>query len=313
VLSVLGRWWVKAAITIILSGLIVLWVGPGRIADSFLASNSWLMALSLAFTPAVIGIKTLRWQLLIGPEEDFPFSEALRSYLAGLALAVVTPLAAGEAGRGLFVQGGKGAELTGKVIIDKLVDLFSVTLFASGGLLLSGVAAARTAGLVLLLGVVVAAGVAVLGFRLWGKGLTSGKHSWLSRFQLPSIMAGMASTRTSRLIFNFLLSLFGFSVFYAQAFVILKAFWMASSREVVPYFPIITLSTILPIAIGGVGIREWTAVLLLRRFDIPEAVAFNAFFSHFVVVQLIPSLVGAYVIATFQPKPVENRQEGLSQ
>lgn len=290
----------------------MIWVGPRRISDSFLASDPSVMALSLAFTPAVIGIKTLRWQLLVGPEESFSYSEALRSYLAGLALAVVTPLAVGEAGRGLFVHRGNRVELTGKVIIDKLVDLFSVTLFAGGGLLLVGAPVARTAGLILLLGVVLAASTAVLGFILWGKRLIREQHAWLSRFHVSSVLTGVASIRTSRLVINVLLSFIGFVVFYTQAFVILKAFWIASSWEVVPLFPIITLSTILPIAVGGVGVREWAAVLLLRRFSIPEAVAFNAFFSHFVVVQLIPSLLGAYVIATFQSRSSVNNDASVT-
>ena len=68
--------------------------------------------------------------------------------------------------------------------------------------------------------------------------------------------------------------------------------------EITLYFPIITLSTILPIAIGGVGIREWTAILLLRRFGVPESAAFNTFFVHFVVVQLLPALAGTAVIGS---------------
>lgn len=284
----------------------MLWVGPRHIIDVLPTSDPSLMALSLVFTPVVIGIKTLRWWLLVGPEANFSYFEALRSYLAGLALAVVTPLAAGEAGRGLFVRNGNRAELTGKVIIDKLVDLTSVTIFASGGLLLVESPSAHSVGLVLLLGIVLAALASYLGFRLLGGRLTREHRLWLERFNLSSIVLGIASIPMWRLIVNILLSFIGFMVFYSQAFVILRAFWRASSWEVVPYFPIITLSTILPIAIGGVGVREWTAVLLLRRFGIPAAVAFNAFFSHFVVVQLLPSLLGAYVIATFRPHPIEN-------
>lgn len=305
-LSKLGHWWTRAIITALLGGLIVLWIGPSRIVDTLLTSNPSLVALSLAFTPAVIGIKTLRWQLLVGPEANFSYFEALRSYLAGLTLASVTPGAAGEAGRGLFVRRGNRAELTGKVIIDKLVDLFSVTLLASGGLLLVGTPAARIVGLVLLSGVVLATCAAFWGLRLWGKRLTEDRYPWLKRFHLSSIISGITSIRKSQLIMNVLLSFLGFAIYYSQAFVMLKAFWRASSWEVVPYFPTITLSTILPIAISGVGVREWTAVLLLRHFAIPEAVAFNAFFSHFVVVQLLPSLVGAYIIASFRSHPVEN-------
>ena len=64
-------------------------------------------------------------------------------------------------------------------------------------------------------------------------------------------------------------------------------------------FPIITLSTIVPIAVGGVGIREWTAVLLLlQQFDVSESASFNAFLTHFIVVTLLPALAGTYLMST---------------
>ncbi len=305
-LSVLGRWWVKAAATALLSGLIVVWVGPYRMIDSLLASNLSLVTLSLLFTPAIIGMRALRWQLLVGRRANFSYCQALCSYLAGLVLATITPLAAGEVGRGLFARRGNRAELTGKVIVDKLTDLVSVLVFASGGLLLSADPPARSVGLALLIGVVCTGSVAVLIFRSgWGRAVA--RHwPWLEWFRISDVINGMATIRLSQLGVNGCLSLVGFALFYSQAFVMLRAFWPTASWEVVPYFPIITLSTILPIGIGGVGVREWTAVLLLRQFAIPEAVAFNTFFSHFVVVQVLPSLVGAYVIATFRPMPTEN-------
>jgi uncharacterized protein (TIRG00374 family) len=304
----LGQWWVKAIFTAALIGLIVAWVGPRRILGSLLASDPSLVMLSLVFTPAVIGLKTLRWQLLVGRRANFSYVAALRSYLAGLVLATVTPVAAGEVGRGLFVRHGNRAELTGKVVIDKLTDLVSLTGFAGVGLLLSGSPPARTAGLVLLIGVVLAAALSLLARRVAQEQGNAGwrRWPWLERFRISGILDGMATIRPAQLGVNVCLSLLGFVVYYSQALVMLKAFWPTASWEVMPYFPIITLSTILPIGIGGVGVREWTAVLLLRQFAVPEAVAFNTFFAHFIVVQVLPSLVGAYVIATFRPMPTEN-------
>ena len=310
VASLMGQWWVRAIFTAALIGLIVAWVGPRRILGSLLSSDPSLVALCLVFTPAVIGLKTLRWQLLVGRRADFSYFAALRSYLAGLVLATVTPVAAGEVGRGLFVQRGNRAELTGKVVVDKLTDLASLTGFAGCGLLLSGNPPARTVGLILLIGVVLAAATALLARKV-AQGQGDGnpgwrRWPWLERFRISGVLDGMATIRPAQLGVNVCLSILGFVVFYSQAFVMLRAFWPTASWEVVPYFPIITLSTILPIGIGGVGVREWTAVLLLRQFAIPEAVAFNTFFSQFVVVQVLPSLVGAYVIATFRPMPTEN-------
>jgi len=271
------------------------------------------------------------------------FREALRSYLAGLALAVLTPMAAGEAGRGLFVRsettspgpfdkltatspatstrggtrggragsseaGGSGglAGLTGKVILDKLVDLSTVGMFAGTGLLLAEEPAARTVGLIIFVGTVVTWSGMLLSLPKLEELAAGVEAGWLvrsfgglgTRFRIPAIVSGLTRTPVAQLALNMGLSLVGFTVFYSQAFVLMRAFWAEAPWAVVPYFPIITLSTIVPIGIGGVGVREWTAVLLLRRFGVTESVAISAFFTHFVVVQLLPALAGAAIIAT---------------
>jgi uncharacterized membrane protein YbhN (UPF0104 family) len=134
--------------------------------------------------------------------------------------------------------------------------------------------------------------------------LVGRQSGWLGRFRIPAVVDGLIATPRRQLFLNMGLSLIGFTIFYLQAFVLLRAFWPQATWAVVPYFPIITLSTILPIAIGGVGIREWTAILLLRQFGVTESVAFNAFFVHFVVVQLLPAIAGAFIIGSF------HREEG---
>ena len=104
--------------------------------ESLQAANIGTLALALLITPLVIGLKIWRWLLLARTVDPaFSVPDAARSYLVGLALATVTPLAAGEAMRGMFVKGGSRAQLTGKTILDKFIDLASLSLFAGIGLL----------------------------------------------------------------------------------------------------------------------------------------------------------------------------------
>jgi uncharacterized membrane protein YbhN (UPF0104 family) len=293
-----NNWWFKAACTVLLIGLLLIWVGPKKIWASFAGSNLGLLALSLIFTPAVIGIKTLRWLLLARTQGPVSFWEALRSYLAGLTLATLTPMSAGEAGRGLFVQTEDRAGLTGKVLLDKLVDLSTVSVFASIGLTLTGEPAARAIGGAVLFGVIVAWGGVLCLLPKLERLVADVDGGWLVRFRIPAIVSGLANTPRLKLALNAALSLAGSAILYGQALVVMLAFWSEAPWIVTLYFPIITLSTILPIAVGGMGIREWTAILLLRRFGVPESVAFNTFFVHFMMVQLLPALAGAAVIGS---------------
>ncbi len=298
------RWfnkkWVRIGLTLALVVLILVWVGPESIWATIKTSRPGPLLLSLLFTPVVIGVKTLRWLFLARTQCSISFRGALRSYLAGLALAVLTPMAAGEVGRGLFVRTGDTAGLTGKVILDKLVDLSTVSLFAGIGLFLTREPAARTIGGVIFVGTVVAWSGMLLLLPKLEELATGVDGGWLARLRIPAIVSGLTRTPLSQLALNMVLSLAGFTVFYGQAFVLMRAFWAEAPWTVVPYFPIITLSTILPIAIGGVGVREWTAILLLRRLGVRESVAFNTFFAHFVIVQLLPALVGAAIVGSFR-------------
>jgi len=295
-----NRGWVRVSLTLVLMALILVWVGPVSIWDTIKSSRPGLLLLSLLFTPGVIGIKTLRWLLLARTQSPISFREALRSYLAGLTLATLTPLAAGEAGRGLFVRTGDRAGLTGKVVLDKLVDLSTVSVFGGIGLILTEDLAARVIGIVIFASVTVAWGGILLLLPKLDQLTASVGGGRLDRLRIPAIVSGLTSTPRLQLTLNMALSLAGFTIFYSQAFVLLLAFWSEAPWIAVPYFPIITLSTILPITIGGVGIREWTAILLLRQFGVAETVAFNAFFTHFVVVQLLPAIAGAAVISSFR-------------
>ena len=291
-----NSWWFKVASTLVLVTFLFAWVGPKKIWASAQTSDLRLLAISMLFTPAVIGIKTLRWLLLARTHTPISFPAALQSYLAGLTLAVLTPLAAGEAGRGLFVRTKDLAGLTGKVILDKLVDLSAVGLFSGLGLVLVGGSAALGAGIAILAGMVAAWTGMILWLPKLNERTKPSENSWLARLRVHDIARGLTDTPRAQLVINAILSLVGFTVFYSQAFVILLAYYPQAPLAAIPTFPIITLSTILPIAIGGLGIREWTAVILLRQFDIGESIAFNTFFTHFVIVQFLPALLGAVII-----------------
>lgn len=294
------RGWIRVALALALMAALLLWVGPTEVWST-LAESRWKLVLaSLLFTPVVIAFKVWRWFLLARSHGVISFRAALSSYLAGLTLAVLTPLSAGEAARALFVRTDDRAGLTGKVILDKLVDLSTVSVFASLGLIATGEAAAQGIGVVVLV-VVLAAWGGMLGLLPTLKKRVAGVESrWLVRLRIPAVINGLSGTPRVRLFLNMALSCVGFAVFYAQAFVLMRAFWAEAPWGVVAYFPIITLSTILPIAVGGVGVREWTAVLLLRRFGVTEAVAVDTFFAHFVIVQVLPALVGAFIAGSFR-------------
>ena len=292
------RKYIAYASTALLLGLILWWAKPGQILESLKEADLSLLGLALLVTPVVIGLKIWRW-LLLARTVDINFSvpDAARSYLVGLALATVTPLAAGEAMRGMFVKGGNRAQLTGKTILDKFIDLATLGFFAGVGLLFIDATEQRLIGALLCLGF--AAFVFAL-FVLTPKfaGRLDHLDGIWAKLRIPQVADAVLHTPRSQLMKTILISLSGFCIYYLQVMIVVRAFLPGASFELMVYFPVITLSTILPIGVGGTGVREATAVVLLGLFGVSKAVAFNSFFIHFIIVQGIPSILGAFFLAS---------------
>ena len=294
-------WLPFLASTVISAAMVVwlaLWIRPQALAASLHAADWRPLAAALLLTPVVVACKSLRWYLLVRSTCAISPVEAVRSYLGGLALATLTPFASGELGRGLVTRAPDRAGLTGKVVLDKVVDLSAVVALAAIGLV------------ILDTGLSVAVGLAVAATALagWSVLLVGGPHlaRWAAtrgdgpvrRLRLPAVVAGLAATPRPVLAAVGLLAGGGLVVFYVQTFLILSAFTAAPPVTVTLVFPLVTLSTLFPLSVGGVGVREWAAVIVLGRLGIAEAAAFNTFFGQFLIVQALPALVGALLIGS---------------
>jgi uncharacterized protein (TIRG00374 family) len=235
--------------------------------------------------------KIWKWMLLARVQiPDFSFWTALRSFYMGMTLAVVTPFAIGELGRGALASQTNRIELSGLVLVDKIFDLATVTLFSLLGL------AVIFKQPVLFFATVVLYFLGLLLMRrfldiLEGRGVIERVRVQFIR----KVVSGFQAI-TNRLVLGLSgLSIVYFLLFYLQAYLIMLAYGENFPLEVIYYFPLITLSTIIPVTIGGLGIREGTAIYLLRRYQVPEAVAFNTFFMHFVIANVLAGLLGAFL------------------
>lgn len=289
---------IGAATTLLLLALLVWWVNPRQVIAALQACNLRMLAYAAALTPIVIGIKVARWTLLARSlEPNFPVATAIRSYLAGLFLATVTPLAAGEAARSLFVTSDKRAQLTGKTILEKLVDLASLSLFGGIGLFVVGTSLQLAAGIVACLGFVAFCAIVFFIAPRFSGQVEALAAAGGIKSKIGRVLDGIVHTGHGQLTANILLACCGFIVYFTQGLLVLQAFAPDCPARVMVFLPIITLSTILPIGIGGIGVREGTAVLLLAQFGLTQAEAFNGTLAHFTIVQIIPATIGAFFIS----------------
>jgi len=85
----------------------------------------------------------------------------------------------------------------------------------------------------------------------------------------------------------------------AQAFLINITFYEFILISIIS----VVISNILPISIGGLGIREGAFVFLLSKFGVQSEIAFVISISGFFVKILIPGLIG--LIISFRKKMIQ--------
>jgi glycosyltransferase 2 family protein len=236
--------------------------------------------------------KIRKWVTLVRVHEpSFSFYDGVKSFYSGISMALITPFSVGELTRGRFVKSQFVNELTGKTVLDKFFDFLTVIVLSISGMLI----------LIDRYWLLVPLFIIYLYIIIYLKTILKlfNKISIFNKPQLnilSKISNGFNDISNTLAIKNSIYSIVFFVIFYFQTYIVLLAYDVDCPLQIMALFPLVTLSTILPITISGIGIRESVAVILLSHYNIPEAVAFNAFFMHFIIANIIPGLLGLFFI-----------------
>lgn len=273
----------KIIITIVLLYLLLHKVKISNLYVAFSAADFRLIPLVLLMSLLMILLRSYKWYFLLRLKlEGVSYREAFVSFLGGMGLGVVTPARVGEVSRIFFLRTKDKFKAGALVILDRLFDLMTVFLFGTLGAIM--VSEFTLAFLALL--VTVPAFFIVSRPDLFYKGAR-----WmLGKDLLPEPVTGLKS---QSMAFMLLLAGLNFILDLASFYVLIYCFQPSAFRPIAFSFPIILLTNLLPITIGGIGVREGTSMLLLAKFGIPAAVAANASFLLYVFNTLIPGAIGA--------------------
>ena len=275
----------KRAVTLSLLGAVsYLVVARGGLAD-VRASLSRLSPADLGLASlvplAAVAASVRRWQLLLAHEGlRLPFRRLLASFLRGRFVGAFTPSTAGldlyrlvDVGR----RTGDRAASGRAILLEKLLGLVALALVT---LALLPVGLARFFGTGGLLGALGLGAVAATGLALLGRpALLRAMAARLPR-RLRSRAHGLVDLlSTRRLPRGDLARALGFGV---ASHLATAAVFVATGRALgVAVDPMsllvvgnaIVLATLLPISVGGIGVREGTAVALLAAVGVGPAQA----------------------------------------
>jgi|TARA_B100001971_G_C18239078_1_gene569486 uncharacterized membrane protein YbhN (UPF0104 family) len=272
----------KIVITILLVFLIFLKVDVNKVVGSLLNIELRYLVTAFVLAMMVVALRIYRWYYLIKKDTNVSFRTAFVSYLAGLTTAIITPLRIGELTRVLYIKNQSKVKLVKFVLIDKFFDLFVIFILFVLGL--------SYIDLRFLLLAMVLSVVLVLFFR------NIRKMNFPFKAKVLELVDGFRLVNRKTVFNCLLLTLASFIIYIMQFYVLVLSFEDVSFIAVFFVVPIIVLSNILPITIGGIGVREWVSIFVFSFFGVSEIAALSSAFLAFVLTLLIPSILGLFFV-----------------
>lgn len=270
----------KAAISL---GLLA-WLGHKMLAQGGLdglgarlgaIAPGWvLVAIGLHLAAVLVGVS--RWRLLLEASAiELRFGWLLRSYLIGRFVGAFTPSTTGLDGWRLYEVGRESGQMSRSaavIALEKLVGLIAMATVTASLVPFGGVALLGPGALVgaLAIGLGAAAGLLLMRHPGWlaaiatrapsrlggllGRAVDAMRESRLSRAELAgAVLRGVVSHLAISSVFVATAWALGLDVELGTLLIVGNA---------------ITLAVLLPVSIGGVGVREGVAVALLATVGV---------------------------------------------
>lgn len=264
------RWLVRAGVSAVVLA-ILLWIVPiGAVTDALRKVSIWTWSASVAIFFAGHYLNALKLRLLLGGDERTLRAACVRAQYAGLVANLGLPgLAGGDLVRGAYLAPITGLKrIAVASVADRVIDTLTVVLLVAVALPIAGMppgiaGVVREALLWLVGGAALAVAAVIVAMRL--RRLTA------SFDHFASAWAALAE-RKAALVGAVAISLAVQSVF------VLTNVWLAREVGVTSAlsewfvaWPLSKLVAVLPISLGGIGVREAVLVSLLTPYGAPRA------------------------------------------
>lgn len=247
---------------------------------------SWFL-LSLTGVMLVLGIKSLRWNLLLVHEQcAYPKWNSFVAYMASFTIGLITPGRLGEISRLYYVrEETKISFYAGfkTLIVDRIFDFAMLVWFGVTGLLFFYKLLGDTNGMGYLL---FTAATMLAGWGLIYVILSRFVKNDSSKIGLRFIRESWNGMFQTAMLWPWILTLVAYFVFYVANFWIFKSIGIDLSLIDIGFIlSLMSLATLIPVSLAGFGTREASLVFLLSFYGISPEVAivfsllqFTAFF-----------------------------------
>ncbi len=280
---------VSAVLTVLLLGLIVRLIDRDALGAAFARTNWPLFSVALlVFVPQISAI-AWRWQGLVKAFAPLGFGESVRLVLASYTMNLILPSKMGDLSKGVFLAASGTLDLPrsmGIVVFEKLLDVATLAAYMLAGvaLLFAGGAAASPeqlgyAGAAVGVGLAAVGGVAALYF-IPPDAIPDFRKFLDALARRPRLRKIHALFATSHEIITLLQSrgarrgravaqsLLIWALHLGQIYLFFRCLGVdVPPLQFLSLAPLVIFVGLLPVALGGFGLREGAFILFFPQFE----------------------------------------------
>lgn len=291
------RFALKLLVSVALLFFIFYFIGAAKIYEELRKSDGYYISLAILLAAVQIFFKAARWGSITGIFRSR--ISLLQSYLYTLmahSLGIITPGRLGEFVKAKFLVDRTGISYVksfATVILDKILDVVTVVLFVLAGLAFIGFGAYNREYFAVAFAIFLLFLILFLIFFDKAKKLMLG---FIPKKYRLEFVGNKLQPRTYAMLL--LYSALIWLTLSMQGFFVSEALYMDLPFFVVlTLVPLMAISSMIPISIGGIGVREIIAIYFFQPFGVPaeKAALFSLIYTF--VSFAVPAIGGAILYA----------------
>jgi uncharacterized membrane protein YbhN (UPF0104 family)/ubiquinone/menaquinone biosynthesis C-methylase UbiE len=248
----------------------------------------WLVV-AVLLVPLFLVFRMLKWYYLIHQiDQSLRFADIFPSYLRGMLWGLFTPLRLGEATRAMGT--GNAASNFALFIVEKMIEVACLLTLCSVALIKLELILAWA-----LLPIFIVALFSRRVFAYVGIRCLRLSHRFFGKPSADQLPTAEQAVGRLKLWGCTVLSFCVFLIFICQVYLVMFSMDYSVPVSIVLNYPLVLIGNTLPVTVGGFGIRETIAVLLLEPQGISAAVAMSGFAMVALLDLVVPAFIGTVV------------------
>jgi len=270
-------------------------IHPRDVFDAVRTVSPVYMIFALILMIPNILLQVAKWYCLLRTLEPRPsYSDAFYSLMGGLFFAAASPARMGELARGACLPELPLIRTGALTVIEKAAGHFFIFL---GGLCSLFFLISNPVRYILPVIIIMTLLLpySLYHSRHWWKKVI---HRFLHRDLAEHAHVVFASLQPRRVMELSLYSVLLYLVFTFQFYLILKGFIDIPPRVALLTIPVVFfMDLVMPISLGGFGMKEFTSVQLMTRFGLDGGAVLGASLAHNIMTLIVPGVIGGIMFA----------------